>query len=58
MINMPKMTKAQAKKRLKECQRKIYAVHYGSIGFDVDPMTMSDYVALDKILKRCIKRLK
>ena len=55
---MPKMTKAQARRRLQECQRKIYAVHYGSIGMDVDPITMNDYVALDKILNKCLKRLK
>ena len=56
---MPRMTKAQAKKRLKEAKAKVKAVYvnvgnsYGYGGI----VTTADMAAVEKILDKCLKRL-
>jgi len=53
---MAKMTKAQARKRLKEAKAKVMAVYVqgqiGSLG-----VSTQDMVAIEKVLDKCIKRL-
>jgi len=48
---MAKMTKAQAKKRLKEAKSKVKAV------FVAGSCSTQDMVAIEKILDKCLKRL-
>jgi hypothetical protein len=58
---MAKMTKAQARKRLKEASNKFKAVYMeswsGKSSFD-DVISVADMNAIEKIIKRCMKRLK
>tara|TARA_R110002126_G_scaffold106224_1_gene241065 strand:+ start:969 stop:1163 length:195 start_codon:yes stop_codon:yes gene_type:complete len=56
VLIMAKMTKAQARKRLKEAKAKVMAVYVqgqiGSLG-----VSTQDMVAIEKVLDKCIKRL-
>jgi hypothetical protein len=52
---MPKMTKAQAKRRLNEAQTKVKAVYVGS-GHEYAVST-ADMAAIEKIISKCLKRL-
>jgi hypothetical protein len=59
---MPKMTRAQAKKRLNEARNKIKAVYMaswdGRSGFGlVAPVNTADMSAIEKIIDKCLKRL-
>jgi len=55
---MPRMTKAQAKRRLNEAKAKVknvyvnYAMVLGPIA-----VTTSDMAAIEKIIDKCLKRL-
>jgi len=53
---MAKMTKAQARKRLKEAKSKVMAVYvqHHALGLGV---STQDMVAIEKVLDKCIKRL-
>lgn len=62
---MPKMTKAQAKKRIREARKKLLDVytqyhypgggrHYPDVG---GPIRTADMAAFDKIFDKCLKRL-
>ena len=58
---MPRMTKAQAKKRLNEARAKVKAVY---MKFDVSQapsyqgyVTTADMAAIEKIINKCLKRL-
>jgi len=53
---MPKMTKAQAKKRLNEARAKVKAV-YMSYGWQTMVVSTQDMAAIDKIIEKCLKRL-
>jgi hypothetical protein len=53
---MPKMTRAQAKKRLNEARAKVKAVYMQPIGGNVS-VTTGDMHAIDKIIEKCLKRL-
>ena len=56
MFNLPRMTKAQAKKRLKEAKTKVMNV-YVSQQFLGAVVSTQDMVAIEKVLDKCIKRL-
>ena len=55
---MAKMSKAQAKRRLKEAQAKFKNVY---INYDAvqqkSPVKTADMAAVEKIVERCLKRL-
>tara|TARA_R110000764_G_scaffold194463_1_gene279783 strand:+ start:57 stop:221 length:165 start_codon:yes stop_codon:yes gene_type:complete len=53
---MPRMTKAQAKKRLNEAKGKVMAVY---MGFYSLPryVTTQDMAAIEKVIDKCLKRL-
>ena len=53
---MPRMTKAQAKKRLKEAKAKVMVV-YVSYVYDRNPVNTADMAAIEKIIDKCLKRL-
>jgi len=57
---MPRMTNAQAKKRLNEAKAKVKAV-YMSAGpnpkVSLNVVTTQDMAAIEKILDKCLKRL-
>jgi len=55
---MPKMTRAQAKRRLIEAKGKVKKV-YTSMWFTgiQAPVTTGDMAAIEKILDKCLKRL-
>jgi len=53
---MAKMTKAQAKKRMMEASQKVNAVFLSNMGDEA--MTVQDYVAFNKMFRKCINRLK
>lgn len=56
---MPKMTKAQAKKRLLEAQRKIMAVYTNKLNYQPNIIVYTkDMEAFEKIFNRCINRVK
>lgn len=50
---MPRMTKAQAKKRLNEAKAKVKAVYVTQLG----TVSTSDMAAIEKIIDKCLKRL-
>ena len=52
---MAKMKRAQAKRRLTEASTKIRKVFFEPIGGEA--MSIQDFVALEKLLNKCIKRL-
>jgi hypothetical protein len=56
---MPKMTKAQAKKRLNEALKKVQAVYVRSpnLGMSGHWVSTQDMVAIEKIINKCLKRL-
>ena len=58
---MPKMTKAQARKRLREAQAKFQKVYMGQSAVSSytlrDIVKTSDMEAVEKIVARCIKRI-
>lgn len=60
---MPKMTKAQAKKRLNEALAKVklvYLCHFGHVDkwtVNRGPVDTSDMAAFEKIINKCLKRL-
>jgi hypothetical protein len=61
---MPRLTKAQAKKRLFEALKKVQAVYMntsrftsGFPGGSPAPVTTADMVAIEKIINKCLKRL-
>jgi len=56
---MPKMTKAQAKKRLIEARKKVMTVYVANAGTRYQFLAVStqDMAAIEKILDKCIKRL-
>ena len=51
---MPTMTKAQARRRLKEAESKFKKVYM----FELDAVKTADMEAISKIVKRCISRIK
>jgi len=53
---MPKMTKAQSKKRLKEAKSKVKAVYMSETTNPV-AITTQDMIAIEKIIDKCLKRL-
>tara|TARA_R110000803_G_scaffold4729_1_gene15802 strand:+ start:235 stop:399 length:165 start_codon:yes stop_codon:yes gene_type:complete len=53
---MAKMTKAAARKRLKEAKAKVMAVYMQGHGVSFGVSTQ-DMVAIEKVLDKCIKRL-
>jgi len=57
---MTKITKTQAKKRLEEALskvQKVYVSHFPtSYGGEVGPVHTKDMEAIDKVIKRCLKR--
>lgn len=59
VFNLPKMTKAQAKKRLIEAKAKVMAVYVANAGTRNQFLAVSttDMVAIEKVLDKCIKRL-
>lgn len=60
---MPKMTQAQAKKRLNEAKAKVKAVYVSCLGrvatspYGTGPVHTADMAAIEKILNKCLKRL-
>jgi len=56
---MPKMTKAQSKKRLKEAKSKVKAVYMGvgPLRTTFDAVSTPDMVAIEKIIDKCLKRI-
>jgi len=50
------MTKAQAKKRLKEAKGKVMAVYVSTLVNPI-PVTTADMAAIEKIIDKCLKRL-
>ena len=56
---MPRMTKAQAKKRLNEAKAKVKAVYIavgpGRTAFDA--VGTADMAAIEKVINKCLKRL-
>jgi len=58
---MPRMTKAQARKRLNEARAKIMAVYVANNGFgfgaDSHAVSTQDMAAIEKIINKCLKRL-
>lgn len=54
---MPKMTKWQAKKRLEEAQKKVQMVYISLVG-NIHPVSTADMAAIEKIITKCLKRLK
>lgn len=49
---MPKMTKAQCKRRLNEAMKKVQAVYMSQHDF----VSTADMVAVEKIISKCVKR--
>jgi len=57
VISLPRMTKTQAKNMLNAIRTKAFKL-LGAIGpFDA-PLTVADYTAIDKIIKRALNRVK
>jgi hypothetical protein len=60
---MPRMTKAQAKKRLNEAVAKVKAVYVAQMGGQsyASPLygaiSTQDMAAIEKIINKCLKRL-
>jgi hypothetical protein len=57
---MPKMTKAQAKKRLNEAKAKVKAVYVASWSGHApwsEPISTKDMTAIETILNKCLKRM-
>lgn len=54
---MPRMTKAQARKRLNEARQKVKTVYMADKGFDRPVFTTHDMAAIEKIIDKCLKRL-
>ena len=56
---MPRMTKAQAKKRLNEAKAKVKAVYIaqGPLKSAFDAVQTADMAAIEKIINKCLKRL-
>jgi hypothetical protein len=57
---MPKMTKAQARRRLQEAEakfKKVYMAYIGPVGHTISPVYTADMEAVSKIVKRCVKRI-
>tara|TARA_R110000824_G_scaffold50121_1_gene140247 strand:+ start:118 stop:294 length:177 start_codon:yes stop_codon:yes gene_type:complete len=57
---MPKMTKAQAKKRLNEAKAKVKLVYINSgyyFGVGNPIVSTQDMAAIEKIIDKCLKRL-
>jgi|TARA_R110002110_G_scaffold95974_1_gene247693 hypothetical protein len=55
---MAKMTKAQAKKRLQEAKAKITQVYLKQAMTGSGWVATNDLVAIEKILNKCINRIK
>jgi len=55
---MVAMTKAQAKKRLKEAKKKVQSVYLFQNFNAPHPVQSQDLVAIEKILNKCINRIK
>jgi len=56
---MAKMTKAQARRRLREAQEKFLKVYMSkSADIGMVAVTTSDMMAIEKIVKKCLNRLK
>jgi len=56
--NMPKLTKSQAKKRLNEAKKKVQTVYMLGIGINPNPVQTQDLVAIEKIINKCLNRIK
>jgi len=57
---MPRMTKAQARKRLNEAQAKVKAVYVAHFGSQPVPnlvVQTADMATIEKIITKCLKRL-
>lgn len=57
---MPKMTKAQARRRLMEAEAKFKKVFLATrtYGFGQSPVRLADMEAISKIVKRCTDRIR
>jgi hypothetical protein len=57
---MPKMTKAQARRRLKEAENKFKKVYMADFGVSQSPAIVGwrDMDAIQKIVDKCIKRIR
>lgn len=55
---MAKMTKSAQRKRLAEAMSKVRAVYLAQDGFASGAVSVTDLVALEKILNKCINRIK
>lgn len=54
---MAKMTKAQARRRLKEAEAKFKKVYISMAGPFANIVKTSDMEAVEKIVARCLKRI-
>ena len=57
-MTMPKMSKTAQRKRLQEAMAKIRAVYLAQDGFASGVVTVTDVVAIEKILSKCMNRIK
>jgi hypothetical protein len=55
---MAKLTKAASRKRLKEAMMKIQAVYMSGFRSENMSVTTADMTAMEKILSKCMNRLK
>jgi hypothetical protein len=56
---MPRMTKAQARKRLLEAKAKVMAVYVANAGtrYQFLAVSTTDMAAIEKVIDKCLKRL-
>ena len=54
---MAKLTKAAARRRLKEAEQKFKKVYMAGYSFHFTPVKTSDMEAVSKIVDRCLKRI-
>lgn len=57
-MNMVKLTKAASRKRLKEAMQKIQAVYMAGFRTDNMAVTTADMSAMEKIIGKCLNRIK
>lgn len=55
---MVKLTKAASRKRLKEAMQKIQAVYMAGFRTDNMAVTTADMSAMEKIIGKCLNRIK
>jgi hypothetical protein len=52
-----RLSKHQAKKRLQEAQAKVQKVYLSLVG-NIHPVTTKDMEAIERILSKCVNRMK